>query len=82
MGESQRVCRLYRELLRGAKSLPQYNYREYAVGRIKHAFRHASSLPLEENMSKGQEALALIRRQAAIQRMYFGSADELVIEKR
>ncbi|XP_056290759.1 LYR motif-containing protein 4 [Pseudoliparis swirei] len=68
------VISLYRALLAESKSFPSYNYRTYAVRRVRDAFRANRKVKdpqaVERLMVEGQQTLALIQRQVSIGKMY------------
>lgn len=71
--------RLYRELLKAANAFPIYNIREYTKEKIRVNFRAPQpTLSAEQLLQKAKETLALIQRQATIQRLY--PSTTLVIE--
>nr|XP_031359804.1 LYR motif-containing protein 4 isoform X2 [Lonchura striata domestica] len=61
------VLRLYRALLRESQRFSSYNYRTYAIRRIRDAFREnkniADSEKIEELLNKAKANLAVIQRQ-------------------
>ncbi|KAL2791290.1 LYR motif-containing protein 4 isoform 3, partial [Daubentonia madagascariensis] len=65
------VLDLYRAMLRESKHFSAYNYRTYAVRRIRDAFRENKNVkdPVEIQtlMNKAKRDLGIIRRQAAEQ---------------
>uniref|UniRef100_UPI00358F6D7D LYR motif-containing protein 4 n=1 Tax=Myxine glutinosa TaxID=7769 RepID=UPI00358F6D7D len=77
-----RVLGLYRALLRESRKFPSYNYREYAVMRVRDAFReHTGETDPNEIhrlLQKAQDTLEVIRRQVVIGHLY--SSKKLVIE--
>ncbi|KAB5587170.1 hypothetical protein PHYPO_G00009810 [Pangasianodon hypophthalmus] len=68
------VLALYRMLLRESKKFPAYNYRTYALRKVRDAFRENRNVEdpkvLEQLLSKACDNLAIIQRQAAIGKMY------------
>ncbi|XP_032911620.1 LYR motif-containing protein 4 [Catharus ustulatus] len=76
------VLRLYRALLRESQRFSSYNYRTYAIRRIRDAFREnkniADSEKIEELLNKAKANLEVIQRQVTIGQMY--STEKLVIE--
>ncbi|XP_065607884.1 LYR motif-containing protein 4 [Cyrtonyx montezumae] len=76
------VLRLYRALLRESQRFSSYNYRTYAIRRIRDAFRENKSIKdsekIEELVNKAKENLEIIHRQVTIGQMY--STQKLVIE--
>ncbi|CAL8323395.1 unnamed protein product [Boreogadus saida] len=67
MATKTQVLSLYRMLLRESKQFPSYNYRTYALQRIKDAFRANRRIEDPEMVAKlaeeGHKTLALIKRQ-------------------
>ncbi|XP_066181253.1 LYR motif-containing protein 4 isoform X2 [Sylvia atricapilla] len=61
------VLRLYRALLRESQRFSGYNYRTYAIRRIRDAFREnknvADSAKIEELLKKAKANLEVIQRQ-------------------
>ncbi|KAM6375608.1 LYR motif-containing protein 4 isoform 1-T2 [Alca torda] len=61
------VLRLYRALLRESQRFSSYNYRTYAIRRIRDAFRENKSIKdsekIEELVNKAKANLEVIRRQ-------------------
>lgn len=76
------VLDLYRAMLRESKRFGAYNYRTYAIRRIRDAFRENKNVkdPVEIQalVNKAKRDLGIIRRQVHIGQMY--STDKLVIE--
>ncbi|XP_008306261.1 LYR motif-containing protein 4 [Cynoglossus semilaevis] len=68
------VISLYRTMLRESSKFSSYNYRTYAVRRVRDAFRANSNIEdprtLERLMEEGRNTLAVIQRQVAVGRMY------------
>ncbi|XP_068437490.1 LYR motif-containing protein 4 [Clinocottus analis] len=68
------VISLYRAMLTESKGFPSYNYRTYAVRRVRDAFRANREVEdpkaVERLMVEGQQTLALLKRQASIGKMY------------
>ncbi|XP_076043213.1 LYR motif-containing protein bcn92 [Oratosquilla oratoria] len=76
------VLSLYKVLLRESQKFTSYNFREYALRRIRDGFKANKDLGediKQMEFSKGVEALQLIQRQVVLNRMY--QAPKLVIEK-
>ncbi|KAG9347715.1 hypothetical protein JZ751_003728 [Albula glossodonta] len=61
------VLSLYRMLMKESKKFPSYNYRTYALRRIRDAFRENQSVSdpktVEVLLSQARDSLALIQRQ-------------------
>ncbi|XP_048225271.1 LYR motif-containing protein 4-like [Perognathus longimembris pacificus] len=76
------VLDLYQAMLRESKHFSAYNYRTYAVRRIRDAFRENKNVkdPVEFQVlvTKAKRDLGLIRRQVHIGQLY--STDKLIIE--
>lgn len=74
---------LYRDLLRECRKFPSYNYRQYALDRVKYGFhqaeRETNSAKIEELVKKAEESLSLVKRQVTLGNL-FSAADRLVIE--
>lgn len=76
------VLDLYRAMLRESKHFSAYNYRTYAIRRIRDAFRENKNVkdPVEIQtlVNKAKRDLGMIRRQVHIGQMY--ATDKLIIE--
>ncbi|KAF5905257.1 LYR motif-containing protein 4, partial [Clarias magur] len=61
------VLSLYRMLLRESYKFPSYNYRTYALRRVRDAFRENRSVEdpkvQEQLLNKARDNLAIIQRQ-------------------
>ncbi|XP_034416035.1 LYR motif-containing protein 4B [Cyclopterus lumpus] len=68
------VISLYRAMLTESQRFPSYNYRTYAVRRVRDAFRANRKVEdpkaVERLMVEGQQTLALMQRQVSIGKMY------------
>ncbi|XP_058250991.1 LYR motif-containing protein 4 [Hemibagrus wyckioides] len=68
------VLSLYRMLLRESNKFPSYNYRTYALRRVRDAFRDNRDVEdpkvLEQLLNKARDNLAIIQRQVSIGKMY------------
>ncbi|XP_074549633.1 LYR motif-containing protein 4 [Halichoeres trimaculatus] len=68
------VISLYRMMLTESKKFPSYNYRTYALRRVRDAFRANRTIQdpetVERLMLEGRQTLALIQRQVAIGKMF------------
>lgn len=75
---------LYRSLLRQAHKYPQYNYRQYALRKIKEEFEAAKSISDPQELSKFMELerlnLEQLKRMTKVQELYFKDAEKLVVE--
>uniref|UniRef100_A0A3P9M4E5 Si:ch211-152c8.4 n=1 Tax=Oryzias latipes TaxID=8090 RepID=A0A3P9M4E5_ORYLA len=76
------VLSLYRMMLKESSRFPSYNYRTYALRRVRDAFRANRKVEdpksVERLMEEGRQALALIQRQVSIGKMY--EAQKTVVE--
>ncbi|XP_072235131.1 LYR motif-containing protein 4 [Leuresthes tenuis] len=76
------VISLYKMMLKESSKFPSYNYRTYAMRRVRDAFRANRKVgdqkTVERLMEEGQQTLALIQRQVTIGRMY--EAQKTVVE--
>lgn len=80
------VQSLYKTLLRYARQFPQYNYRNYALRKIKEDFSIAkTSLKTPEEVNKfikeEQEALEQLKRMIKVQSLYFNESSKLILEE-
>ncbi|CAL1677874.1 unnamed protein product [Lasius platythorax] len=77
------ILNLYRNLIGESKKWSSYNYRMYALRKIRYEFKESKTLTDEEKIrqcyAKGQETLAMIKRQVVLGDLY--STRPLVIEK-
>ncbi|XP_065365881.1 protein bcn92 [Calliphora vicina] len=84
MSTRRQVSFLYRQLLREAEKLPSYNFRMYAVRKIRDTFRANRTIndfeKIDQQIMYGKQSLEMIRRQAIIGHLY--TAEKLVIEKK
>ncbi|XP_062385216.1 LYR motif-containing protein 4 [Sardina pilchardus] len=68
------VISLYRMLLRESKKFPSYNYRTYALRRVKDGFRENLAVDnpktLDGLLNQARESLAVIKRQVSIGQYY------------
>ncbi|XP_038819428.1 LYR motif-containing protein 4 [Salvelinus namaycush] len=68
------VISLYRMLIKESKKFPSYNYRTYALRRVKDSFRENLHVDnpktLDMLLNQARENLAVIRRQVSIGQMY------------
>ncbi|XP_033327141.1 LYR motif-containing protein bcn92 [Megalopta genalis] len=76
------VLSLYRNLIRESKKWNSYNYRMYALRKIRHEFQENKRLvdqaEITKQHEKGKEALDIIKRQVIIGNLY--ATRPLVIE--
>ncbi|XP_026062364.1 LYR motif-containing protein 4 [Carassius auratus] len=77
------VISLYRMLMKESKQFPSYNYRTYALRRVKDGFRENLHVDnpktLDVLLNQARENLALIKRQVSIGHLY--SAQKTIVEK-
>jgi hypothetical protein len=77
---------LYKTLLRQAKKYPQYNYREYALRKIKEEFGAAKAISdpqeLAKFMAKEEQTLEQLKRMVKVQELYCNDSEKLVVEKK
>uniref|UniRef100_A0A8C6SWK8 Si:ch211-152c8.4 n=1 Tax=Neogobius melanostomus TaxID=47308 RepID=A0A8C6SWK8_9GOBI len=73
---------LYKMLLRESGKFPSYNYRTYALQRVRDAFRDNRTVQDPERvhslLQDGHRNLRLIQRQVAVGQMY--ATQKLVLE--
>uniref|UniRef100_A0A8D0GRB6 LYR motif containing 4 n=1 Tax=Sphenodon punctatus TaxID=8508 RepID=A0A8D0GRB6_SPHPU len=76
------VLRLYRDLLLKSQDFTAYNYRRYAIRRIRDAFREnkhvKDSSEIQSLVNKAKTNLEMIHRQVTIGHLY--STQKLVVE--
>ncbi|KAL0119720.1 hypothetical protein PUN28_007869 [Cardiocondyla obscurior] len=76
------VLSLYRNLIRESKKWNTYNYRTYALRKVRHEFKENKTLKDEKQIEqcyiKGQETLSMIKRQVVLGNLY--GTRPLVIE--
>ncbi|CAK9821149.1 LYR motif-containing protein 4 [Anthophora plagiata] len=76
------ILRLYRSLIRESKKWSSYNYRMYALRKIRHEFQENKTIQdknrISECYTKGLEDLEMIKRQVTIGNLY--STRPLIIE--
>ncbi|XP_050740431.1 LYR motif-containing protein 4-like [Eriocheir sinensis] len=82
-GGRREVLSLYKALLRESEKFTSYNYREYALRRVRDGFRKARNLTDEADQKRelevAKESLEVIKRQVVIGNLY--RSPTLVIEK-
>ncbi|XP_028831530.1 LYR motif-containing protein 4 [Denticeps clupeoides] len=78
------VISLYRMLLRESRKFPSYNYRTYALRRVRDGFRENLNVDnpktLDMLLNRAREGLAVIKRQVCIGRFY--STQKTIVEGR
>ncbi|ALC49831.1 bcn92 [Drosophila busckii] len=84
MSTRRQTITLYRNLLREAEKLPAYNFRMYAVRKIRDTFRANQTIndfkEIDRQVASGKNNLELIRRQVIIGHLY--TSEKLVIEQK
>uniref|UniRef100_A0A3B4FTB1 Complex 1 LYR protein domain-containing protein n=1 Tax=Pundamilia nyererei TaxID=303518 RepID=A0A3B4FTB1_9CICH len=77
------VMSLYRTMLRESAKFPSYNYRNYALRRVRDAFKANRNVEdpkaVERLMEEGWQTLALIQRQLLTVSMCFTLQSELYL---
>ncbi|XP_003385066.1 PREDICTED: LYR motif-containing protein 4B-like [Amphimedon queenslandica] len=80
----RQVLGLYKQLLREGERFANYNYRSYAIRRVKDYFKDKRGLTDPAAISKeyqyGVKSLALIQRQVAVSHMYSHANAKQVVE--
>jgi hypothetical protein len=76
---------LYRALLRQAHKFPQYNYKHYAIRKIKEDFAEGRKLvdqpaELEAFFKREQESLEQLKRMVKVQSLFCHDLPKLVLE--
>ena len=64
---------LFRTMLREAAQVDQYNFRNYAIRRVREAFRRNAALSGSEAataLQEGKDALEVLRRQRIVGQLY------------
>ncbi|CAL8368351.1 unnamed protein product [Boreogadus saida] len=76
------VIALYRMLIKESSKFPSYNFRTYAIRRIKDGFRENKHVDnpksMDELLTRARESLALIKRQVSVGQMY--SSQRTIVE--
>jgi hypothetical protein len=74
MGSREASLRLYREMMREASRLPDFNFRSYFQRRIRDGFRSAPHLEntaeIEARFARARIDLAMLRRQATLGQLF------------
>ena len=74
MASRTSVLTLYRQILRESKSVADYNFREYALRRVREEVREASTISGADAITlayqQGRQQLLMVRRQASISSMF------------
>ncbi|XP_041039432.1 LYR motif-containing protein 4 isoform X2 [Carcharodon carcharias] len=79
---SRQVLSLYRVMLKESKKFSSYNYRTFALRRIKDTFRENKNVTnpevIQELIEKAEANTEVIRRQVLVGHLY--TAEKLIIE--
>ena len=82
MASRSYILTLYKEMLRESQKFSGYNFRNYALRRVKDAFREGKCETDKEKVQglvkKAEDNLSVIKRQALLSNMYKDKS--LVIE--
>ncbi|CAN3355083.1 protein Isd11p [Diutina catenulata] len=81
MAGPKEVLQLYKQLLQKASKFDNYNFREFALRKVRDSFHENKCLSgdaITTAYNNGINELALLKRQAAISQMY--TFDKLVVE--
>ncbi|XP_034490752.1 protein bcn92 [Drosophila innubila] len=82
MSTRRQAITLYRNMLRESEKLPSYNFRMYAMRKIRDSFRANKILSdfkeIDRQVASAKQNLEMIRRQVIIGHLY--TTDKLVIE--
>lgn len=77
------VLSLYRKLLRHGNLFHSFNYRLYAVRKVRDSFKEKKLLTdppkIEQEYNQGLQSLQMLKRQTSISQMY--TAPKLVVEE-
>lgn len=83
MASTQKVLSLYRNFIRHGNKFSSYNFRDYTIRRSRDAFRanmtETSPEKIAAFITKAEQELAVVKRQAAISQMYT-TGEHLVVE--
>nr|CAH7712872.1 unnamed protein product [Callosobruchus chinensis]CAH7759360.1 unnamed protein product [Callosobruchus chinensis] len=76
------LLKLYKSLMRESQKIPDYNFRNYALRKVRDSFKANSTITdttlINNEIQEASKNLEIIKRQAAVGQMY--SAEKLVIE--
>ncbi|XP_030756657.1 LYR motif-containing protein 4 [Sitophilus oryzae] len=82
MSTKSKVLKLYKSLLRESEKFASYNFRLYAIDRVKYGFRENKNVNdteiLRNKIAEAHKNLEIIKRQTLISQMY--KTEKLVIE--
>nr|XP_006634459.1 PREDICTED: LYR motif-containing protein 4 [Lepisosteus oculatus] len=77
------VLSLYKLLMKESSKFPSYNYRTYALRRVRDAFKEnkhvEDSKTVEVLLNKARDNLAVLQRQVSIGQMY--ATQKIVVEE-
>ena len=77
------VLDLYRKLLRSAKNIAHYNFREHAIRRVRYEFLENRGINAEQVKGKyewGIDQLKMLRRLESMSNLYH-SENSVILEK-
>ncbi|XP_068622048.1 protein bcn92 [Battus philenor] len=84
MASKSQILSIYKNLLRESQKFPNYNFRLYAIRRVRDAFKEKKSLQDQKLIKKEYDFakvnLEVIKRQVVVGDMY--RTEKLVIENR
>nr|CAI5867838.1 unnamed protein product [Callosobruchus analis] len=82
MSKKVDLLKLYKSLMRESQKIPDYNFRNYALRKVRDSFKANSKITdstlINNEIQEATKNLEIIKRQAAVGQMY--SAEKLVIE--
>lgn len=74
MASRNYILALYKQMMRESQKFPDYNFRSYALRRVKDGFREGQKegdqQRIAELVQKAQENLGIIKRQTVIGNLY------------
>ena len=82
MSTRARALQLYRSFFREARNFGDYNLKSYIHRRVRDDFRGSANAPterVEELLARGQEELAVVRRQALVSSIFSGDVRQNVV---
>ncbi|XP_022907979.1 protein bcn92 [Onthophagus taurus] len=84
MTTSRQILTLYKSLLREATRMPAYNFRTYALRKIRDSFHGNKGINQPEIVNRlfkeGKDSLEMLKRQVIIAKLY--DVEKLVIEEK
>ncbi|CAG99234.1 Isd11p [Kluyveromyces lactis] len=76
------ILHMYKEFIRNASKIQNYNFREYFLRRARESFRANKNVEnpekISELLSEAEKDLGVLKRQSVISNMY--TFDKLVVE--